>query len=401
MRIVLLNLIGQKPNPVYEILESELRKRGHEVIVAEMNEKSEFNWRKNGRVFATQDMSLAISPRARGIPVVSTLSLQAKKLQSIRQVRAMLRELQPDIVQINTMKYPELIPLLMPRGIHFAYDIRQINVKMTDKFVGQLKEKLAIFRMFLCGRFFYDYTFFCHRGAAERVLGEEWPRRSEVIPVAVDDYFLQSGEFIQAPRDDEPVIFAYVGSLGLIRNLDQLFAAAKILKAEGLNFQMTFTGPDLSNGHYQKTIDEMGVGSIVKMEGPVPYEAIPEVLSRAHVGLAYVPDRPTWHYQPTIKVKEYRALGLPILSTDVASHHEFVEDGVNGVMVADSPQGIADGMRRFIIDRDFLRRSVANAQSMRAGITWAEVAEMYEDAYVRLMGQNEGMMLMHDVAELK
>lgn len=401
MRVVLLNLIGQKPNPVYEILESELRKRGHEVIVAEMNDRSEFNWRKNGRVFATHDLSSAVPSRVRGIPVVSALYLQASKLQSIRQVRATLRELQPDIVQINTMKYPELIPLRMPGGIHFAYDIRQINVNLSDKFVGQLKEKLAIFRMNLCGRFFYDYTFFCHRGAAERVLGEDWPRLSEIIPVAVDDHFLRSGDFIQAPRDDEPVRFAYVGALSPIRNLEQLFAAARILRAEGLNFNMTFTGPDLSNGHYQKTIDEMGVGSIVTMEAPVPYEAIPEVLSRAHVGLAYVPDRPTWHYQPTIKVKEYRALGLPILSTDVASHHEFVEDGVNGVMVADSPQSIAGGMRRFIADRDFLRRAVDNAQSMRAGMTWAEVAEMYEAAYVRLMDQNEGMLLMRDVAELK
>lgn len=401
MRIVLLNLIGQEPNPVYSILDAELRKRGHEVIVAEVNKESKCNWRKSGHIFATRDMSIAAPPRVNRIPVVSTLYVQAKKLKIIGEVREMLRELRPDIVQVNTLNYPEIIPPLMPAGMRFAYDIRQINENSSKRYSVRLKEKVAVYRMWLCSRFFYDYTFFCHRGAAERVLGEDWPRRSEIIPVAVDDQFLQSGDVVQAPLDDEPVKFVYVGSLTLIRNLEQLFAAAKILHAENLNFQIALTGPDRSNGFYQRTIDEMGVGAVVKINPPVPYEVIPGVLSQAHVGLAYVPDRPTWHYQPTIKVKEYRALGLPILSTDVTSHHEFVEDGVNGVLVADSPQSIADGMRRFIVNRDFLRRCINNAQSMRTGMTWAEIAKMYEDAYVRLMSQHEDLLAMRDAADLK
>lgn len=398
MRIVLLNFTGHKPNPVYDILETELCKRGHEVIVATLNDKRECSWRKNKRLFLTFDMSITAPSPVNRLPIISKLIVQAKKIRFIGRMRRMLGELHPDIVQVNTTMFPELIPPLMPASIRFTYDIRQINENVSEGLGTRLKEKITVYRMWLCGRFFYDYTFFCHRAAAEHILGEDWTRRSEVIPVAVDDHFLEFDDVVQAPRDDEPVKFIYVGTLSLLRNLDQIFAAARILQSENLNFQVAFIGPDYSNGLFQKAIDDLDVGSVVTIEAPVPYEQIPEVLSRAHVGLAYVPDRPTWHYQPTIKIKEYRALGLPILSTDVASHHEFLEDDVNGVMVADSSQSIADGMRRFIADRDFLRRSIQNAQSMRAGMTWAEVAAMYEASYIRLTGQNESLFSIGDVA---
>jgi glycosyltransferase involved in cell wall biosynthesis len=104
---------------------------------------------------------------------------------------------------------------------------------------------------------------------------------------------------------------------------------------------------------------------------------VPAVLASYDVGLAYTPDRPTWHYQPTIKVLEYRALGLPIISTDVASHRQFVEENVNGILCGDAPQAIADAMFKFVANPDFLQQVRINASKMREGCSWLDIAKMY------------------------
>lgn len=388
MRIILLNLQDQKPNPVYAILGEALRQRGHEVIIAAMSDSRTLQWRGADGVLHEQDLGFELPSWAKSLPIVPGLLNQWHKIGRNRTVRNQLIKLAPDIVQVNTLGYPNLLPLAMPESIHFTYDVRQINESYRDGLAEAVRERIAHMRMWLAGRYGYDYTFFCHAEAARRILGQDWPRYSAVIPVAVDEAFLRHNQPTDLPADDEPVRFQYIGTLSPLRNLEQLFRAAQLLHAEGLSaFRIELTGPDHSDGKYQRLIDEAGMGDVVTMRGAVPYDEIPALLAQGHVGLAYVPDRPTWHYQPTIKIMEYRALGLPILSTDVASHRDYVTDGVNGVMVADTPESIAAGMRRFIADRGFLRDTHQNAQAMRHGSTWAQIAAMYEETYAALMSK--------------
>ena len=106
------------------------------------------------------------------------------------------------------------------------------------------------------------------------------------------------------------------------------------------------------------------------MKTAVSYDQVPALLATYDVGLAYVPDRPTWHYQPTIKVLEYRALGLPIISTDVASHREVVEQNVNGILCADTPEAIAQAMYKFIHPPQFFSSTLTKARNMR---TWEQL----------------------------
>jgi hypothetical protein len=43
-------------------------------------------------------------------------------------------------------------------------------------------------------------------------------------------------------------------------------------------------------------------------------------------------------------------------------------------------------MLRFVTDRALLRQCQANAQSMREGLRWVDVADQYEALYTRLQG---------------
>jgi glycosyltransferase involved in cell wall biosynthesis len=296
---------------------------------------------------------------------------------ALREVRQVLGRLRPDIVQVNSGILPWLLPLGATGGARFCFDVRQINEQVDSSLRAIVHERSALGQMRLAARATYDHTFFCHELAAARVLGPRWSERATVIPVAVEKEFLP---YAHAPveRRSPVVTFIYVGTLSPLRNLDRLIEAARRLVDQGIvDFQMTLVGPDRTNGFLERTVHELDVARHVRIDPPRPYEEIPGLLAGFDVGLAYVPDRPTWHYQPTIKVLEYRALGLPILSTDVQSHRGIVVDGVNGVMVADDPDAIAAGMSRFIRDRAFLASTVQRAREMRSGMTWSDVADAY------------------------
>lgn len=89
-------------------------------------------------------------------------------------------------------------------------------------------------------------------------------------------------------------------------------------------------------------------------------------------------------YHPTLKVLEYRALGLPIIATDFRPNRAVVEDGANGLLIDNTPESIAAAMLRYICDSDFLAHSRATAAARREGLTWDVILMQYLTSYQRL-----------------
>jgi glycosyltransferase involved in cell wall biosynthesis len=76
-------------------------------------------------------------------------------------------------------------------------------------------------------------------------------------------------------------------------------------------------------------------------------------------------------------VLEYRALGMPIIATDLEPNRDIVIDGVTGLLVPNTTVAYVGAMRRFIEDSDFLARCGAQAASVRQGLLWEDVADRY------------------------
>jgi glycosyltransferase involved in cell wall biosynthesis len=384
MHIVLFHFHTSKPNPVYQEIAAGLRRRGHTVWIGVPNDAGDLEWRDGNEIVA----KLPGPPRESGQGKLNALQRRWGYFRFLWRVRSFLSRTRPDMIQVNPSMLAWVLTVWMPRTAHCILDIRQINEAVDKRWITQFKEQRDIWVMKAYAQLFYEHTCFCHVNAARKILGDNWAARGTVVPVGIDPQFLQQAkEGVSNQPGDGKVRFIYIGTLSKLRTLEQVLAAAKLLLAETDQFLVDIVGPDLTGGYYQRLVKEWGLDSVVTVGSGVPYSAIPEMLAAYDVGLAYVPDRPTWHYQPTIKVLEYRAIGMPILSTDVASHQEVVKDGKNGVMVADTAQSIANGMRRFVLERGFLQQCKANALVMRVGLTWSEVAKMYDqEVYQKLIG---------------
>lgn len=379
MHILLLQTYSSKPTPDYDKIALELRSLGHIVWVGTPNHLGEIEWHSSEGIAARIPVTK--------IPYLpDRLAMRLAKIPKFINLRRLIRKVKPDVVQVNTYDLLLFLPVGMPRNISFILDFRQINemygITTMEKLEAAIRNKLRT----LISRHLYAQTTFLHPAGARQVLGDEWSRWGSVVPMGVDPHFL-AAEPIRSDESgaDRPVSFIYIGSLARWRQLELLLEAATLVRRETKRFRIVFLGHDFSEGYYSSVIQRLDLNDIVSIQPPIPYEDVPKAVLRHDVALAYVPELPAdWQYHPTLKILEYRALGMPIIATDFLPNRELVIDGDNGVLVKNTAEDISQAMLRFICDPDFLPGSRAKAQAMREGLTWDKVAFRYYELYQRL-----------------
>ena len=391
MHIVLFHFYSN-PNPDYRNLAVGLRARGHTVWLGERDQNGDLTWHDGERIIALQKGPAALPKILRRVRLVTAVWRRVAFFHFMLRVRRLVQRARPDIIQVNPSVFvPWVLSVLMPEESRAILDVRQLNVGIRKDLVGRIKEWRLVMLRWLYARYLFDHTCFNHAGTARKVLGANWQASATVIPVGLHPFFLSQKTTDPSAKDsDDPVRFIYIGTLTRFRQLEQLVLASQRMLSETDRFRIVFIGPDETQGYLQEQINELNLNGVVSIMPPVPNDAAPALLADYDVGLAYVPNRATWHYQPTIKVRESLALGLPILSTDVLSHREVVKEGVNGLLVSNTVENLAEGMLQFVRDRAFLHRCWINAQTMRRGMTLDKVAEMYEqDVYLPLRDAKE------------
>lgn len=379
MHIVLLHFVDGPATPDYEMVSNELRALGHTVWIATSKEKGVFEWHDGTQIIATQ----RVTGRSK-LPV--SVAQRLEKLRLLRQVRRFIRETKPDIVQQNTFNMFLYLPLGMSRRTRFILDLRQINEMYGSGLVGRTVASLRNKSRVFAARHIFDRTTFLHEAGAAKVLGKSWARWASVVPMGVDPRFLSAPNSLDYDgAAGRSVEFVYIGRLDRVRKLERIIEAGALLKQRSNRFRITFIGYDGTDGYYSAMIEHLKLGDEIRVCPPVPYEMVPETTLEYDVALAYVPELPLdWQYHPTLKVLEYRALGIPIIASDFLPNREIVEHGVNGLLVKNTVESIAEAMQRFINDPDLLIRCRKNATLRRKGVTWDKVAIEYLDLYHQL-----------------
>jgi glycosyltransferase involved in cell wall biosynthesis len=396
MFILLAQFGSSFPTPDYDEIAGVLRERGHKVWVATPDGRGHLVVHNGAETVAMLDKPKSRHGPLRSLPGLKRVAQWSAEWRFAVRLRRFIQRHQFDIAHLNRSKliFFWMVPLWTSDRTRYVLDWRQIGERKYTGLLGGVKRVIAVQYRRIPSRYIYDRSSFLHVAGAIQVLGEEWARWATVVPLAVSNRFFSEHPDHGRLKDlDSPVRFVYIGTLNHVRRLERIILAAHKIVSHGngqKSFEVTFIGPDKTNGHYQEIVDRLDLDRIVKIKSPLPYQDVPHTLRKYDVALAYVPEYPLdWQYHPTLKVLEYRAIGMPIIATDYRPNRDFVEDGVNGLLVDNSAEDIAKVMQRFINDRQFLERCMENARSMRQGVLWPEVSEMYERMYKRLLGQTE------------
>jgi glycosyltransferase involved in cell wall biosynthesis len=377
MHIALVQLYSSRPTPEYETLAGCMRRDGHTVWVATPNERGDIVWHDGEQVIATLP-AVTQAAQSNRSGFMRQLRARVSRLGHFFRLRGFLKQHAPDVVQANISGKFRLLPIGMPRKMVFVLDYRQVNEHYESGALGAVRTRYLNGSRGVLARAMFDRTTFLHEAGARRILGPNWPRWGSVVPMGVDRQFLTAERPPRPAGERRPVSFIYIGRLDRTRRLEFLIDAAEELNRSSLDFCLTFLGVDLTEGFYQRYAAERGLSDRVSIRPPVPYERVAAETLAYDVALAYVPEFPAdWQYHPTLKVLEYRALGMPIIATDFEPNRDIVIDGVTGLLAPNTTAAYAAAMRRFIEEPDFLARCGAEAASMRQGLLWEDAADRY------------------------
>jgi len=197
---------------------------------------------------------------------------------------------------------------------------------------------------------------------------------TSVIPngVDVEQFRLMDNpkEGIDEPYDETKFRVGYVGSLGLIHDLETFVAAAKLLEdEEGLEF--VIVGDGGRNNRLQEILDFYHPNN-VSWVGLKRYEQIPYYISS--FDLAVNPVNPSRAFDSIVTVKfyEYLACEVPVVTTGKGLMKEIGEQSGAAITIPPkNPEALADTIRGLMNDRKRLRelaskgRSFVNSQYSR------------------------------------
>jgi len=177
-------------------------------------------------------------------------------------------------------------------------------------------------------------------------------------------------EGIDEPYDETKFRVGYVGSLGLIHDLETFVAAAKLLEdEEGLEF--VIVGDGGRNNRLQEILDFYHPNN-VSWVGLKRYEQIPYYISS--FDLAVNPVNPSRAFDSIVTVKfyEYLACEVPVVTTGKGLMKEIGEQSGAAITIPPkNPEALADTIRGLMNDRKRLRelaskgRSFVNSQYSR------------------------------------
>jgi glycosyltransferase involved in cell wall biosynthesis len=149
---------------------------------------------------------------------------------------------------------------------------------------------------------------------------------------------------------DSEVIVGYVGRLTSEKGIEELLAAAEILRRQHPDVRFVLVGPDeMSDAPLRTRVDDARRDGVVvtglRTDMPACYAAF-DIFVTA-----------TWREGFPRAAMEASAMGLPVIATDVRGCRKVVDDGTTGLLVpVRDAAALASAVERLVADAECRRR---------------------------------------------
>ena len=300
---------------------------------------------------------VAAAARNAGLPVATISERHRWDTQAIPQLRRIIAEYRPDILESRNIKSHFLVRAL---GLHRQYPWVAWNHGYTerdwlDRTYSQLDRwsLQAAFRVVTVCRPFAETL---ERRGIDR-------RKITILHNFVKPFVPAPTEDIERLRrslgvQNQAVILA-VGRLSSEKGQAILLQAAARLEKmnEAPDFRVVVVGDGPEQENLQRLTARLGIGQRIVMAGfqtdVRPYYCLSTLLAL-----------PSYSEGSPNVVLEAMAAGLPIAATDAGGVPEILEDGISGLLVQPGdPQAMAEAILRILRDKALASRLAAAARS--------------------------------------
>lgn len=172
--------------------------------------------------------------------------------------------------------------------------------------------------------------------------------RIHVIPNGVDPARFPAERFDQPPEagSNGPFTIGFLGTLKPWHGLDVLMDAFVRLHAETPDIRLLVVGDGPQRESIEATAMRYGITSALQLTGAVTPAQVPDWLFRMDVAVAPYPASSDFYFSP-LKIHEYMAAALPVVTSRVGDLDRVVEHGVTGLLYdPDDPFALAAVLRQ-------------------------------------------------------
>lgn len=198
--------------------------------------------------------------------------------------------------------------------------------------------------------------------------------------------------FSPAPRVREPgraPVFFAVGRLVPKKGYLYLVEAARILKERGVPFEVKVIGGGPDHEVLSRRITDLGIGGAVKLEGPMPQERLLPLLRDADAFVLPCVLAPDGDQDGIpVSLMEAMAYSIPCVSTRISGIPELIEDGKDGLLVAEKDPGALAGALEALARDPALRERLGGAgrQKVEAAFNLESLARDLDRLYSESLG---------------
>lgn len=178
-------------------------------------------------------------------------------------------------------------------------------------------------------------------------LGEVLPDRLPVRPMGVDSEALKRDAPYRPPCPGAPLRLFSCARLNVVKGHQDLMAAVRLLRDQGLDVCLDIAGEDDDggggfHGELQTRLEALGLQEHVRLLGAIDANAV-----RAHLLKAHIFVLASWHEPLGVAYMEAMSCEVPTIGTDAGGVRELIRDGVDGLLVAPrAPEELAGAIRR-------------------------------------------------------
>ena len=182
-----------------------------------------------------------------------------------------------------------------------------------------------------------------------------------------------------------PLRCVYVSSFRSWHGAEDLVRAVSICAANGVELQVTCIGRGPRWSAARDAARRAGLEQVIEFTGEVTHDEVPRRLARVEVGLA--PFTPAafsalqlgWFWSP-IKIFEYLAAGLAVVTVDMPELRELLPGKVACFYTTGAPQELAAMLRQLASDRGTVRQMGQVARQLAEfRYTWDHQAASVEE----------------------
>ena len=233
-----------------------------------------------------------------------------------------------------------------------------------------------------------------------RLLPPTWAGPVHVIVNGVDtDRFRPAPSMADAPASLRGV---YVSSFRPWHAAEDLIRAVATCRDRGVAVQVRLLGDGPRWPAARRAATDLAADDSVEWLGAVPHAEIPGHLQAADVGLApFSPEAFSalalgWFWSP-IKIFEYLAAGLPVVTADLPELRALLPDEVASFYPAGQPEALADRLADLASNRAVLRRMGRAARALaERRYTWDAQAQIVEQVLTEAASGPDGPPLGRD-----